>query len=247
MINLKWQEENNLFEVGGYEIWTTRHAGSIIKRDFPIAFSDLKEILDWFSISKNEIISPGGGETTITQRLRKQFSKNYSWEKKNIKSKHIIDDKVQFSESHEIDHYKNFKKGSIGLEIEWNNKDPFFDRDLVSFRSLHSLNAISIGIIITRGVSLQEELHEVFIRHYSKLEPFRLSDLNVTQPQYNAIEKSFNRNGDLTKSVSKKLYNDKYGEATTHLKKLEARINRGLGNPCPLILIGIGKERLKEK
>ena len=32
---------------------------------------------------------------------------------------------------------------------------------------------------------------------------------------------------------------DKYGEATTHWKKLMDRISRGVGNPCPLLLIGL--------
>jgi hypothetical protein len=32
---------------------------------------------------------------------------------------------------------------------------------------------------------------------------------------------------------------DKYGEATTHWNKLAERVRRGVGNPCPLILIGI--------
>ena len=32
---------------------------------------------------------------------------------------------------------------------------------------------------------------------------------------------------------------DKFGSATTHWKKLQDRINRGVGNPCPLLLIGI--------
>jgi len=28
-------------------------------------------------------------------------------------------------------------------------------------------------------------------------------------------------------------------EATTHWRKLEDRIHRGVGNPCPLVLIGL--------
>ena len=51
-----------------------------------------------------------------------------------------------------------------GLEIEWNNKDPFFDRDLENFRKLHQLGELTLGIIITRGVSLQNELIEVYKR-----------------------------------------------------------------------------------
>lgn len=32
---------------------------------------------------------------------------------------------------------------------------------------------------------------------------------------------------------------DKYGAATTHWAKLEDRVSRGVGNPCPLLLIGL--------
>jgi hypothetical protein len=32
---------------------------------------------------------------------------------------------------------------------------------------------------------------------------------------------------------------DKFGAATTHWEKLEDRIRRGVGNPCPLLLIGL--------
>lgn len=31
----------------------------------------------------------------------------------------------------------------------------------------------------------------------------------------------------------------KYGESTTHWKKLIDRLERGVGNPCPLLLIGL--------
>ena len=44
------------------------------------------------------------------------------------------------------------------LEIEWNNKDPFFDRDLENFQRLHALGAISLGVLVTRGASLQAAL-----------------------------------------------------------------------------------------
>ncbi|MDD9745547.1 hypothetical protein PVW49_16420, partial [Marinovum sp. PR37] len=37
---------------------------------------------------------------------------------------------------------------------------------------------------------------------------------------------------------------DKFGTASTHWDKLQDRVRRGVGNPCPLILIGIGVERV---
>ncbi len=40
--------------------------------------------------------------------------------------------------------------------MEWNNKDPFFDRDLNNFRLLFDLRAIQVGIIVTRAWELQE-------------------------------------------------------------------------------------------
>ncbi len=49
-------------------------------------------------------------------------------------------------------------KNRVALEIEWNNKDPFYDRDLNNFRLLFDLRAISIGVIITR----KDELQSIF-------------------------------------------------------------------------------------
>ena len=31
----------------------------------------------------------------------------------------------------------------------------------------------------------------------------------------------------------------KYGESTTHWNKLTERLDRGVGNPCPLLLVGL--------
>jgi hypothetical protein len=43
----------------------------------------------------------------------------------------------------------------VALEVEWNNKDPFFARDMNAFRMLHELDVISVGVIITRRDELQ--------------------------------------------------------------------------------------------
>jgi hypothetical protein len=46
-------------------------------------------------------------------------------------------------------------EGHVGLEIEWNNKDPFYDRDLNNFRLLFDLRVIEVGVIVTRASNLQ--------------------------------------------------------------------------------------------
>jgi hypothetical protein len=40
------------------------------------------------------------------------------------------------------------------LEIEWNNKDPFYDRDLNNFRLLYQLDILSVGVIVTRSTEI---------------------------------------------------------------------------------------------
>lgn len=38
---------------------------------------------------------------------------------------------------------------------------------------------------------------------------------------------------------ARRFVHDKFGRATTHWDKMQERIERGVGNPCPLLLIGI--------
>lgn len=39
--------------------------------------------------------------------------------------------------------------------MEWNNKDPFYDRDLNNFRLLFELRTVDVGVIVTRSDELQ--------------------------------------------------------------------------------------------
>jgi len=52
------------------------------------------------------------------------------------------------------------------LELEWSNKDPFYDRDLNNFRLLFDLRVISVGIILTKSNELSPLFKELGI--YSK-------------------------------------------------------------------------------
>src|ERR1700685_2517345 len=61
-----------------------------------------------------------------------------------------VDDKIYDSPTHKVDCFK----GRVAVELEWNNKDPFFDRDLNNFRLLFELRAIEVGVIITRASEL---------------------------------------------------------------------------------------------
>ena len=245
----------------GFEIRAESHADAILEQDFPSAVNDIEEALQDFEIPITEIIGSGGGETQGTQRLRRALTAQ-GWKKTvfqvkksiRIRDKRSTSVKVELerdSATHEIDHVKVFDgdRGGrlIALEIEWNNKDPFFDRDLENFKRLHSEGAISVGIIITRGSSLQQKIWDHVYRYATEQNIQSFADLvrlniQTTGTKKRAIEARTNRSRNpvpFTRAWTDNFVSNKYGEAQTHWTKLISRIERGVGNPCPLLLIGL--------
>ena len=246
----------------GYEIAFHSHARAILSVDFPDALAELERTLTDLSIPIEEIIAGGGGEAKGTQRLRKALSAA-GWIKTRFEIKKTINGRERESISHEIDHVREFPAGTVALEIEWNNKDPFFDRDLENFKRLHADGAISVGIIVTRGRSLQEGMRGLVRRFVDERKIETFNDLRAwgyepTPKQRRAIEARISRQKhpmSFKDAFVDKFVSDKFGEATTHWRKLGDRVHRGVGNPCPLLLIGLpesivtfeeGKNALKE-
>lgn len=87
------------------------------------------------------------------------------WKKQNFEIAKVVDGVRRESTSREVDHVKRVDGvGVIACKSEWNNKDPFFDRDLENFKRLHAEGAISVGLLITRGKSLQDSLWDAVYR-----------------------------------------------------------------------------------
>jgi hypothetical protein len=230
----------------GFQIEFHSHASAILAVDFPQAIAELQEVLGGLTVPIEEIIAGGGGEAKGTQRLRRALNA-MGWNKTTFEVKKTINGREREAISHEIDHVKGFPLGSVALEIEWNNKDPFFDRDLENFKRLHNDGAISVGIIVTRGQSLHENMRDLVgrfvddrqIQSFENLKPW---GYEPTAKQRRAIEARINREKNpltFREAFLDKFVADKFGEATTHWRKLDDRVRRGVGNPCPLILIGL--------
>ena len=190
-----------------------------------------------------EIIGSGGGETKGTQRLRRALH-DHGWRKHKFEVQRTIDGVERESISHEVDHIARFPAGVVALEIEWNNKDPFFDRDLENYKRLHADGAISIGILITRGVSLQDEMRSLVLRFANENSINGKSDLeriglNPTRRQLAEYARRTRGETTFSQAWAAAFVQDKFGAATTHWRKLEDRVHRGVGNPCPLLLIGL--------
>ncbi|MCZ7599363.1 MAG: restriction endonuclease [Gammaproteobacteria bacterium] len=226
----------------GFQVLALHHAEAILRYDMPEAIDELETVLQTVEIPIEELIRGGGGEGKLTQRLRRGLS-DLGWTKHNFEIRKTVDGKEKESISHEIDHVKDFGTGVFALEIEWNNKDPFFDRDLENFKRLHADGVISIGGIITRGTSFQNSIREhiaSFARNRGLSDVASLSDYYSPTPrQVKAIERSARSAGSFEEGWARFFVADKFGMATTHWGKLEDRVRRGVGNPCPLLLIGI--------
>lgn len=229
----------------GFDIETRNHAGAILSVDFPEISGELEAALLHLSIPAEELVGSGGGEAQSTQRLRKRLYEA-QWPKHSFDFRLIVDGRETVSHSHEIDHVRRTDRGTIALEIEWNNKDPFFDRDLENFQRLHAQSAISVGILITRGASLQNDMHGIIQRCIEKhgfldeaemVAAFGMKDR--TRRQRDKVQRLVDQHIPFAEAFSKQFVSDKFGAATTHWQKLKDRIDRGVGNPCPLLLIGL--------
>lgn len=227
------------------------HAQAILSVDFPEAVAELERALLGASIPVEEIVAGGGGETKNTQRLRRSLAA-VGWKTQEFRIEKRINDVPRESITHKMDHVRSLANSSgaehtIALEIEWNNKDPFFDRDLENFKRLHAEGAISVGVIITRGRSLHDNMRDLIGRFCDQRQIAGFADLlewgyDPTSKQRGSIQKRIDREkAPLTfrEAFVDKFVSDKFGEATTHWRKLEARVRRGVGNPCPLLLIGL--------
>lgn len=227
----------------GFQVVTLHHAEAILEHDMKGAVVDLEAVLAGIAIPVEELVRGGGGEGELTQRMRRGLADPHGWIKHSFEIKKIVDGVEKESISHAVDHVKVFEQGTFALEIEWNNKDPFFDRDLENFKRLHAEGAISVGGIITRGASLHEGMREIIEAFAVKRGVDCLSKLgefySPTARQKELIEKAAESAGSFAAGWAKAFVADKFGEATTHWGKLEDRVERGVGNPCPLLLIGI--------
>lgn len=101
-------------------------------------------------LAKSEILAPGGGKSPISRGINGFFLKR-GWKERKFDIKVLVDGEETLSPTHHVDYFKN----RIAVETEWNNKDPFYDRDLTTFRLLFDLNVLSVGVIITRATELQ--------------------------------------------------------------------------------------------
>ncbi|WP_371226057.1 BglII/BstYI family type II restriction endonuclease [Roseovarius sp. 2305UL8-3] len=201
-----------------FELFSYRNAAGILKSSFPLQFNQLIEALRRFEITKTMIRSPGGSKSEIASYVDTLFDDE--WEETRIsadlhvklvhaKQKNRILHQYTregFLDGHRID----FVKGKVALDLEWNSKDQTYDRDLYAFAAFYDAGAIDVGVILTRGSSLDN--------HF-----------------FRSLGKVLKKDGGVgTEDVYKK-----YGASTTWMGKLLYRLDAGRNGGCPVLAIGI--------
>lgn len=140
-----------------YEIHEWRNASIVFKELRPIEWDELMTVLAAFRLRRSDIITGGGNKSSISRGLDGHLLR-FGWKKETFDTRVTVTTRVTSSSTsydvptHEVDCFKN----RVALEVEWNNKDPFYDRDLNNFQLLFELRVIDLGIILTRTDDLQE-------------------------------------------------------------------------------------------
>lgn len=139
-----------------YEIHEWRNATTIFKHIHPVEWDELMTVLATFRLRRSDIVKGGGNKSSMARGLDGHLL-GFGWKKETFDTVITVNTRVAKGTStydvptHEVDCFKN----RVALEVEWNNKDPFYDRDLNNFRLLFELRAIDLGIIVTRADALQ--------------------------------------------------------------------------------------------
>jgi len=208
-----------------FELHSYRNAVSILSRSFPDQFQQIVDVLEAFEITEQMIREPGGSKGPIAKYVDTLFSDDWIETRisadLHVKLLHatqhdrILDEymKQGYLDGHRID----FVSGRVALDLEWNSKDQTYDRDLYAFSAFYEAGAIDVGIILTRGYSLDNAF-------------------------FKGLGKVLNKDGtEGTEDVYKK-----FGASTTWMGKLLYRLDAGRNGGCPVLAIGIKPECVKK-
>lgn len=133
-----------------WEVHEWRNAAGVLTTAKPSEWKDVVDCLRAFRFNTAEIVAGGGNRSVLSIKFDSFLAKR-GWKESQFHTAIKVDEAVRESPTHKVDNYKN----GVALELEWNNKDPFYDRDLNNFRLLFELRVIEVGIIVTRCTHLQ--------------------------------------------------------------------------------------------
>lgn len=201
-----------------FELYSYRGGATILEKNFPQHFSDICKALEAFSIETRMIRTPGGSRGPIARYVDTLFGPEWTETRisadLHVKLHHAQQNDVllgQYVRKGYLDgHRIDFVSGKVALDLEWNSKDQTYDRDLYAFSAFHAVGAIDVGVILTRGSSLDNAF-------------------------FRSLGPVLNKDGT---EGSAQVYK-KFGASTTWMGKLLYRLDAGRNGGCPVVAIGI--------
>jgi len=200
-----------------FEVWSYRSAAAVLSGNHRTALNDILHALRHLRITKSMIREPGGSKGPIAKHVDDLMPP--SWRETRIsgdlrvrllaaKGAEVYEEFVRpgFIDGHRID----FLRGRVAFDLEWNSKDQTYDRDLYAFSAFHSAGAIDVGVLLTRGSSI---------------------DNNYLRSLGNVLNKDGSEG---TSSVVAK-----FGASTTWMGKLLYRLDAGRNGGCPVLGSGL--------
>lgn len=201
-----------------FEIHSYRNAAAILSENFPDELRQIVRALEVFEITTTMIRLPGGSKGPIAKYVDTLFTAP-DWQETRItadlhvkllsaKSDKVLHEYIRagYLDGHRID----FVSGRVAIDLEWNSKDQTYDRDLYAFSAFHAAGAIEVGVLLTRGNSLDTD----FMRRLGKV-----LTKSGTEGQKDVYEK--------------------FGASTTFMGKLLYRLDAGRNGGCPILALGI--------
>jgi hypothetical protein len=220
-----------------YELLSYRNAAVILSETRQTEFNELLDALRSFKITTEMIRKAGGNESDIPKLFTAALAP-FKWYETIIqgdlvvrltwrrqvgttkKGKPIFDREFReikrrrYLDGHKID----FVKDRVAFDMEWNSKDQTFDRDLYAFNAFFMSGVIDVGILVTRGQSLNPVFREL-----------GQALKKDGRPEYKVVK------GKRTPRMT----HEKYGASTTWWGKLIYRLNAGRNGGCPVLAVGI--------
>lgn len=199
-----------------YVWYETRNASAIISSTNEKAWDHLLQVLDWFELTTDDLISPGGGQTELAMRINTEF-RNKGWREARVDTEiELVLALMKWGASSaqvrktrtknrgfKVDNFM----GRIALDVEWNAKDGNLSRDLAAYRALYEYGLIDAAAIITRTFPDTRQLAYQLAKQAGLSEDQAKSRLGTT--------------------------------TTTNLDKLLPMLARGDAGGCPLLAVGI--------
>jgi hypothetical protein len=133
-----------------YEVHEWRNAAGVLFTAHIDEWNEIMAALRKFRFATGDVLAPGKNKSELAKSFDATLF-GFGWRETQFRTAIRVDAEEWESPTHKVDCYKN----RVALEVEWNNKDPFFDRDLNNFRLLFDLRVIDVGIIVTRCSELQ--------------------------------------------------------------------------------------------